>query len=201
MAMVMSETGNIAKQNACLSNIKLCTHNLSGRCRPPKGRECNFAHRMSELQVPEEMYGAWSKSWEKGDVDICFSADYEPNAESRERFKKQFVWERQHGWDRIPNWAWGHAANLGLDLYVPAHVPKDFDWPKLLKAWRLSRFRGESTAESVEEVQWASERRKRLMEDWQEAQKPNKEASKKRPVRLARRPSLPSLTLPSLTFP
>ena len=176
--MAMSQKEKIAKQNACLSCIKLCTHNLNGRCRP-KGRECNFAHSLSELQVPEEMYGAWSKAWEKGDVDICFSADYEPNAESRERFKKQFVWERKNCWDRIPNWAWGHAANLGLDLYVPAHVPKDFDWPKLLKAWKLSRFRGESTAESVEEVQRVSERRKRLMEDWQEAQKPNKEARRK----------------------
>ena len=178
--MAMSQKEKIAKQNACLSCIKICIHNLKGHCKPPKGRECNFAHFLSELQVPEEMYGAWSKAWAKGDVDICFSDDYEPNEESQERFRQQFVWERKHCWGRIPNWAWGRAVHLGLDLYVPAHVPKDFDWPELQKAWALSKVRGESTAESVEEAQRASERRKRLMDDWQEA-RPKEDARKKGP--------------------
>ena len=193
--MAMSQKEKIAKQNACLSCIKLCTHNLKGRCKPPKGRECNFAHRLSELQVPEEMYGAWSKAWEKGDVDICFSEDYEPNEASQERFKLQFVWERKHHWDRIPNWAWGRAVHLGLDLFVPAHVPKDFDWPKLQEAWDLSKVRGKSTAESVEEAQRVSERRKRLMNDWQEA-KPKTDARKK-----AHKPKKAKVALPDAPQP
>ena len=62
--MAMSQQEKIAKQNACPRCISLFTHNLKGKVRPPKGRECNFAHVLSELQVPEEMYGDWPKTWE-----------------------------------------------------------------------------------------------------------------------------------------
>ena len=137
--------------------------------------------------MPEEQHGNWSKAWHKGDIDICFTENYEPNPDSVARFKKQFRWERSHNSWGIPNWAWGHAVALGIETKVPAHVPKGFDWPKLQKAWRLSKFRGESTALSVEAAQVASSaRRKRLMAEWQRAhEKPNQEA--RREARRARK--------------
>ena len=98
--------------NAFLFRTQLCVHNLHQACKPPKGRKCNYAHWLRELQVPEEFCGNWEKAWDKGDVDICFWDAYHPNSDSVHRFSTQFLWEQQNHSDGIPNWAWGHALKL-----------------------------------------------------------------------------------------
>ena len=55
--------------------------------------------------------------------------------------------------DRMPNWARGHALDIGLlrKENVPSHIPKDFDWPKLQSAWPQGKAHG-STASAVTKV-------------------------------------------------
>ena len=125
--------GDVAERKDCQAERLPELHQVvqaqpKGGCHPPKSRPCNFAHFLSERQVPEEMYGDWSKAWENGDVDICFSEDYQPNIDSLNRFKAQFEWERNHRLKGIHVWAWGHADRR-LEKSVPE--PKDFDWLRL----------------------------------------------------------------------
>ena len=134
----------IANERAFLSRCTLCIHNQQGSCNPPNGQPCNFAHWLRELQAPEEGSEAWWKIWAKGEVDVRFWHDYQPGPKSLERFSWQFTWERKHCIDRIPNWAWGHAVDMGLigKDDVPKHVPKDFDWPMLQEEWNRCKRAG-----------------------------------------------------------
>ena len=141
----MSKTEvQVAKERAFLSRVTLCIHNQWGRCNPPNGKKCNFAHWLNELQPPEEGSETWWKIWQKGEVDICFWKEYKPNPKSVERFTCQFRWENKHHIDRIPNWAWGHAVDLGLIRKedVPADIPKDFEWPEMQEIWGQAQTRG-----------------------------------------------------------
>ena len=72
----------------CLSRIKQRTYNFSNSCRHGvDGTSCNFAHRLSQLLLPEERMGNWSEAWQKGDVDMNLWPDYMPNGDSLERFR------------------------------------------------------------------------------------------------------------------
>ena len=137
------------KEELFLSRVKLCRHNLCCCCRHgPDGTSCNFAHFLKELQLPEERLGHWSEVWDKGEVDMKFWPNYEPNAESLERFRQQFTWELRMNPQDIPNWAWGHAVGLKLlrQDQVPTRVPKDFEWPLLQKQFEDQRQLGLTTA-------------------------------------------------------
>ena len=74
------------------------------------------------------------------------------------RFSWQFQFERKWWPNRIPNWAWGHALDIGIlrKEDVPTHIPKDFDWPKLQSAWSQGKAHG-STASVVTEVATSSD--------------------------------------------
>ena len=74
-----------------LSRTKLCTFNFTYSCR--HGAQCNFAHSLSALMLPEERMGNWSEAWQKGDVDMNLWPDYTPNGDALERFRRQFMWE------------------------------------------------------------------------------------------------------------
>ena len=54
-----------AKEDAHLSCVQICTFNLTNRCRSKTGKPCNFAHYLSELQLPEESNGNWSEAARK----------------------------------------------------------------------------------------------------------------------------------------
>ena len=112
------------------------------------------------------MYGNWSKVWQQGEVDMRFWHSYHPNTESLERFSWQFQFERKRWPDRIPNWAWGHALDIGLlrKEDVPTHIPKDFDWPKLQSAWSQGKAHG-STASVVAEASTSSDTPHNATED------------------------------------
>ena len=62
----------------------------------------------------EENDGDWSKVWQKGEVDMRFWESHHPNKQSQQRFPWQFLWEMRWRPENIPNWAWGHALDLGL---------------------------------------------------------------------------------------
>ena len=149
----------INKERANLSRIRLCHHNLRGwgYCNPPSGKQCNFAHWLSDLTVPEEWRGDRSKVWQGARVDMRFWYDYRPNQQSLDRFTQQFNWERRWYPGYIPNWAWGRAVDLQLCTRedVPAHVPKDFEWNALQEAWRRGKNSG-GTAMAVMEDKEAS---------------------------------------------
>ena len=74
-----------------LSRTKLCVFNFSNSCR--NGRDCNFAHSLRQLLLPEESRGNWSEAFRKGDVDMNLWPGYTPNPESIARFRAQFMWE------------------------------------------------------------------------------------------------------------
>ena len=107
-----------------LSRIKLCTFNFSNSCR--YGAQCNFAHSLGQLLLPEERMGNWSEAWLKGDVDMCLWPDYTPNGGSLERFRQQFMWEYQgRNQQGIPNWAWGQAVRF--KIITPDNLPPPRD--------------------------------------------------------------------------
>ena len=83
----------------------------------------------------------------------AFWHSYHPNTESLDRYSWQFQFERKWWPNRIPNWTWGHALDIGLlrKEDVPTHIPKDFDWPKLQSAWSQGKAHG-STASVVTKV-------------------------------------------------
>ena len=134
------------KEEVFLSHTKLCVFNFSNRCR--KGRDCNFAHSLKELLMPEESQGNWSEAFRNGDVDINFWHTYNPNAMSISRFRAQFMWEYRNQVLGIPKWAWGHALKLHLihPRQVPPSMPKDFDWPNLQRQWYAQKQHGQPTA-------------------------------------------------------
>ena len=140
--------GQVEREETYLRCIKLCEHNLQGRCNPKDGRLCNFAHWLSELRAPNEGEGDWWKTLDKGDVDIRFWAEYVPNLASQHRPRQPCFWERNHYPKGIPNWAWGHAMRLGYtdSEEIPAHVPHHFDWPLMQKVWHEQKRRGKDTA-------------------------------------------------------
>ena len=149
----------ISKEREFLHNIRLCEHNQRRGCRPPNDLfPCNFAHWLKDLNVPEEYLGVWSKVWQQGDVDMCFWPKYTPNKESQDRFARQFLWEKKFHPHGIPNWAWGHAVKLGLltEENVPPNIPKDYDWPKLQKAWHEGKNAGNTNAKLAVVSQAAS---------------------------------------------
>jgi len=98
--------------------------------------------------VPEECLWQLSKVWQQGNVDMCFWPNYTPNQESLKRFARQFLWEQSVHPHGIPNWAWGHAVNIGLitEEKVPPNIPKDYDWPKLQQAWYEGKKAGNTNA-------------------------------------------------------
>ena len=108
--------------------------------------------------MPEEYRGEWSKVWQQGNVDMCFWPKYAPNKESQDRFARQFLWEKKFHPHGIPNWAWGHAVKLGLltEENVPPNIPKDYDWPKLQKAWHEGKNAGNTHAKLAVVSQAAS---------------------------------------------
>ena len=110
------------KERQFLHYIRLCEHNQGKGCRPLNNLfPCNFAHWLKDLHVPEECLGQWSKVWQQGNVDMCFWPNYTPNQESLKRFTRQFLWEQSVHPHGIPNWAWGHAVQIGL--ITEAKVP------------------------------------------------------------------------------
>lgn len=56
-----------AKEEAHLSCIQLCKFNFKGRCQPKPGRRCNYAHDLSELQMPEESHSNWALARRESD--------------------------------------------------------------------------------------------------------------------------------------
>ena len=123
-----------------LGRSRLCEYHLGMRtswCNRPK---CEFAHRLSELDVPNETSNdRWAKVWHDGEVDIwCWNPKLR-SADSKRRFQRAFAYERGHSETMVPNWAWGLATNDGLigDDYMPKYVPRDFDWIRLQTAWGL----------------------------------------------------------------
>ena len=102
-----------AKERWALHNCTLCIHNLGGKglCQPKDGRDCTFAHWLSELEAPEESEGYWSKIWKAGNVDITFWDTYRPNVKGLWRFKTQFNYERTANREGIPDWCWDLAFN------------------------------------------------------------------------------------------
>ena len=158
-----------AKENAFLSHVTLCVHNLTFACNPPNGKPCNYAHWLKDLQTPEESAGDWSKVWGEGKVDIRFWQEYRPNPASLRRFTAQFEWERRWFPYGIPGWAWGHAVELGLlkETEVPNHVPRHYDWPELQSLWEERKRRGQRTAASSWEFRPEVTRRQEgLMAAW-----------------------------------
>ena len=129
-----------------LSRTKLCVFNFSYRCR--NGRDCNFAHSLKQLLMPEESQGNWSEAFRNGNVDINFWPTYTPNRESIARFHVQFMWEYRNQAEKIPNWAWGHAQKLQIIklFQVPQGIPKDFDWPDMQRQWHEQKQHGRPTA-------------------------------------------------------
>ena len=49
------------KEEVFLSRTKLCVFYFSNRCR--NGRDCNFAHSLKALRMPEESQGNWSEAF------------------------------------------------------------------------------------------------------------------------------------------
>ena len=77
------------KEEAFLNRTQLCIYNRTfAVCR--YGAKCNFAHALSDLQMPEESWGVWSEAWRKGDVDMSLWEEYIPNMASLERFERYF---------------------------------------------------------------------------------------------------------------
>ena len=113
---------------------------------------CHCAHWLQYLTVLEEMYGNWYKAWRQGEVDMRFWHAYRPNTESLERLSWQFHFERKRWPERIRNWAWGHALDIGLlrKEDVPTHIPKDFDWTKLQSAGSQGNAHGSTTSALAE---------------------------------------------------
>ena len=147
----------VAKDEAHLSNIKLCDFNLYGLCKHGlQGHRCLFAHWLADLQVPEEMHGQWSTSWRKGMVDIRYWPNCKPNGQSLLRFSKQFAWERQDDPAGIPNWAWGHALDRTLIEIkdIPAKVPGNFEWSELQEEWYRKSQAKQSMAVTQEAKLW-----------------------------------------------
>ena len=173
----------VAKENAFLSRVRLCEHNLRGRCNPPGNRQCNFAHSLSELQMPEERRGSWSQVWSRGDCDIRYWYEYHPNRESEARFRAQFMWERSINQKSIPNWAWGHAVvlNIILDCEVPPWVPRDYEWPKLQREWYARKHSGRSTALAATPSTQPLKRQGALMKQWEEERAKEAVAQQPRP--------------------
>ena len=138
-----------------LGRSRLCPYHLGMRdtgCQYDS--RCAFAHRLWELDVPNEspQESRWSTVWIDGQVDICFWHDRFRSEESKKRFQKAFLSERA-ACERIPNWAWGLAAHTNIiphDL-VPKDVPLDHDWPRLQEAWEEG-LRGECTMTDVRKV-------------------------------------------------
>ena len=139
--------------------------NLTQECH--KWPHCNFAHWLSDLQTPEEKSEQWSHIWAKGDVDINFWEGYCPSEASRKRFRKQFTWEHVHSAGGIPNWAWGHAVNIGIlnRRQVPQNVPADYDWPWMQSVWQQKKMQKQSVAVT----HYARQLQNTLMQNWEEA--------------------------------
>ena len=49
------------QEEVFLSRTKLCVFYFSNRCR--NGRDCNFAHSLKALRMPEESQGNWSEAF------------------------------------------------------------------------------------------------------------------------------------------
>ena len=124
---------------AVLGRSRLCEYHLGMRsswCK--RGDKCEFAHRLSELDVPNETFDSiWSHVSNRGQVDIWFWNPEARSEDSKTRFKTAFLRERGLSNTMVPNWAWGLAiySNLWSPSLVPKHVPEDYDWPRLRKAW------------------------------------------------------------------
>ena len=139
-----------------MGRSRLCEYNLgmrSTQCN--RGSNCEFAHRLSQLDVPNEspQDGIWWTVWHEGQVDICFRHHTYRSEDSKKRFRKAFLCEKGDCSERIPNWAWGLAAHSNIiphDL-VPINVPHDYDWPQLQVAWEEG-LRGEGTRIAVRRV-------------------------------------------------
>ena len=134
------------KEEVFLSRTKLCVFHFQDRCR--NGRDCNFAHSLQGLLMPEESQGNWSEAFRNGDVDINFWPNYTPSRQSASRFRAQFMWEIHNQVKLIPNWAWGHALKLKIihSCHVPPWVPEDFEWPEMQRRWYEQKQHGQPTA-------------------------------------------------------
>ena len=103
------------------------------------GDQCCVAHRLSELDVPNETSNdRWANVWHDGEVDIWFWNPKLRSADSKRRFQRAFAYGRGHSETMVPNWAWGVAVYSSILPHesVPLHVPPDYDWPRLKEAWR-----------------------------------------------------------------
>ena len=163
-----------AKENAFLSRVTLCIHNQQNHCRPPHGKPCNYAHRLMDLQLPEEQSGDWASVWRDGKVDIRFWPDYRPNVASVQRFATQFQYELRWCPRRIPFWAWGHAVDLGLltQTEVPDRVPFDFDWPNMQHEWHQRKQGGQRTAAIFTPTCPRTRRQNDLVAEWESLEEP-----------------------------
>ena len=123
-----------------MGRSRLCEYHLGMRstwCN--RGSNCEFAHRLSQLDVPNEFPhdGKWWTVWHEGQVDICFRHHTYRSEDSKKRFKRAFLREKVDCSERIPNWAWGLAAHSNIIPHdiVPTDVPFDYGWPQLQVAW------------------------------------------------------------------
>ena len=159
------------KEELFLSRTQLCMFNQQNRCRYGES-ECNYAHCLDALQVPEESQGNWSEAWRSGHVDINFWHNYWPSRESVSRFRTQFLWELNNQVDKIPNWAWGYALQLKIihRRHVPEHIPEDYDWPEMQQRWSWQKFHRLPTAfvSSSKNFDTLMRRQHRLRQAWQD---------------------------------
>ena len=159
------------KEELFLSRTQLCMFNQQNRCRYGES-ECNYAHCLDALQVPEESQGNWSEAWRSGHVDINFWHNYWPSRESVSRFRTQFLWELKNQVDKIPNWAWGYALQLRIihRCQVPAHIPQDYDWTAMQQRWSWRKLHRLPTAfiSSSYNFDTLWRRQHRLRQAWQD---------------------------------
>ncbi len=122
-----------------LRKVRLCDKFLGNYCE--YGRDaCRFAHRLSDLTVPNEGANGqrdWSGVWGGKGVDHWFCQDWR-----RPMVDQNFQWEVRKQSKDIPDWAYAYAI-IHLN-HKPTHGPKceKDDWGMQAQLDRLRQSRG-----------------------------------------------------------
>ncbi len=103
---VFAEVGRIMALCWELWRCQLCKH---GREHCRQDADCAFAHRLCELQAPDEQCKLFLHYWQWG-VDRFYGQRY--GRRQAERFRVYYMAECEQDWVSIPSWAHGLWALL-----------------------------------------------------------------------------------------
>ena len=96
---------------AVLGCSKLREYNLGMRASRRIRPNCHYAHWLKDLEVPNGTKDCrWTTVWHQGQVDIYVWNFVYRSGESKNRFQRAFLYEKDNSDTRIPNWAWGCAC-------------------------------------------------------------------------------------------